>query len=570
MEKLEVHAGTSGSPGALLRLREGFYDERGNLIRQLAHIGSGRVAEHLLTWNADGLLESMTSPPNARGQRYTVTYLYEPVTRSMVQTITDSFGYASHVEYDLRFQEVRRTTDIAGNVTERTFDGFGRLSSVWGPYELGGSVPTIEVAYDTAARPAWALTRNRLEEQGGDGRLDTVVFVDGLKRIIQTKKDAQVEGGTVGMSVTGHLTFDAMGRVEQKGQTLFDTGPKTAYVSGLPVRPTTDTHDLLGRVVRTVGADGSSTSMAYDFGSPVGSSLKQLRSTVTDALNNVRVLYRDVSDRVTAVEERIEGRRPTTRYETDTLGQLRAPGGRGGQYLRLYLRPARPAHLAAHSRYRPHRVALRRRGQPGGAGGPQPAGRRAVHPLRARLPPAACGWTIRSRTTSAMSTAPPGPSPEHTAGRVTRVVDEVGTETRGYGATGRGDAHHAHRAGLPAREIGRAPSRRASPSTPSGGCSASVYPDAEEVRYTYDAGGLLAGATGYRPGSRHAPAEVQVYLRSLEYDSSASAPRGVRQRGEDVLHLRAGHAPPVHALHADAARPHAAGSHLPATIASAT
>ncbi|WP_309893694.1 SpvB/TcaC N-terminal domain-containing protein [Archangium sp.] len=516
VEKLVVHAGTSGSPGALLRMREGFYDERGNLIRQLAHIAAGRVAEHLLTWNADGLLESMTSPPNARGQRYQVTYVYEPVTRSMVRTVTDSFGYASHVEYDVRFQEVRRTTDIAGNVTERTYDGFGRLSSVWGPYEVGGSVPTIKVAYDTAARPAWALTRNRLEEQGGDGWLDTVVFVDGLKRIIQTKKDAQVEGGTVGMSVTGHLTFDAMGRVAQKGQTTFDTGQKTAYVPGQPVRPTTDTYDLLGRVVRTVGADGSLTTMVYDVGSPVGSSLKQLRSTVTDALNNVRVLYRDVSDVVSAVEERIEGRRPTTRYETDVLGQLvRLVDAAGNTSVYTYDLLGRRTSLRT-----PDTGLTELRYDD-------------ANNLVERVDPnlRAAGLSIRYehdyhrlvRVDHPLSDdvsyeyGPPGPSPEHTASRVTRVIDEVGTETRGYGRLGEvtrttrtvrafrpGDRPRTFETRFTFDSFGRMLRVR--------------YPDAEEVRYTYDAGGLLAGATGYRPGSRHAPAEVQVYLRSLEYD----------------------------------------------------
>jgi len=516
VEKLEVHAGTSLAPGGLLRLREGFYDDRGNLLRQLAHIAPGRVAEHLLTWNSDGLLESMTSPPNARGQRYQVTYRYEPVTRTMVERVTDSFGYSSSVEYDVRFQEVRRTTDVAGNVTERTYDGFGRLSSVWGPYDVGGSVPTIEVAYDTTARPAWAFTRNRLEEQGGDGRLDTVVFVDGLQRIIQTKKDAQVEGGTIGMSVTGQLTFDAMGRVAQKGQTTFDTGSKTAYVRGRPVRPTTDTYDLLGRVVHTVGADGSTTTVAYDFGTAEGTSLKQIRATVTDALNNVRVLYRDVSDRVTAVEERIEGRRPTTRYETDVLGQLvRLVDAAGNTSVYTYDLLGRRTSLRT-----PDTGLTELRYDD-------------ANNLVERVDPnlRAMGLSIRyehdfhrlTRVDNPLSDdvtyeyGPPGLSPEHTAGRVTRIVDEVGTETRGYGRLG--EVTRTTRTVRAFRPGDRPRTFETRFAFDSFGRMLRVhYPDGEEVRYTYDAGGLLQSATGYRPGSRHAPAEVQVYLRSLEYD----------------------------------------------------
>jgi RHS repeat-associated protein len=516
VSRLEVHAGTVGAPGKLLRQREGFYDERGKLTRQLALIAQGRVAEHLLTWNADGMLESMTSPPNARGQRYEVRYVYEPVTRSMVSTVTDSFGYASHVEHDVRFQEARRTTDIAGNVTERGYDAFGRLASVWGPYDVGGSTPTIAVTYDTSARPAWAFTRNRLEEDGGDGWLDTVVFVDGLARVIQTKKDAEVEGGHIGMSVTGHLTFDAMGRVEQKGQTTFDMGPKRNYVSGAPVRPATDTHDLLGRVVRNVAADGATTTVTYDFGTPLGTSLAQMRATVTDAMGNVRVLYRDVSDRVTAVEEYIEDRRPTTRYETDALGQLvRMVDAAGNVTAYAYDGLGRRTSLLhpdtglTELRYDDANNLVER-----------------VDPnLRA------AGLSIRyehdyhrlTRVDHPLSEdilyeyGGPGPSAENTAGRVVRMTDEVGTETRGYGRLGEVTrTTRTVRAFRPGDRPRTFETRFGFDSF--GRMQRVLYPDGEEVRYAYDAGGLLKRAVGYRPGSAHAPPEVQVYLRSLEYD----------------------------------------------------
>ncbi|MCI0672675.1 MAG: hypothetical protein L0Y64_19690, partial [Myxococcaceae bacterium] len=516
VRKLVVRSGRAAAPGAVLRMREGAYDERGNLVRQLAHIGGGRVAETLLTWNADGMLESMTSPPNARGQRYVLTYAYEPVTRSMVSTVTDALGYRSEVEHDLRFQEVRRTIDIAGNAMEREYDAFGRLSRVWGPYEVGGAVPTIEVSYDTTARPAWAMTRNLLQEEDGDGRLDTVVFVDGLARFVQTKKDAQIEGGTVGMSVTGHLGFDAMGRPVEKGQTLFDTGPKTRYVTGSPVNPTIDTLDILGRVVKTVSPDGSTTRVSYAFAAPEGATLSQVRATVTDALGNVRVLYRDIADRVTAVEEHIEGRRPTTRYETDALGQLQRIVDAAGNTTRYtYDLLGRRTSLddpdtgLTELRYDDAGNLVERVDPNLRSTGQAIRYEHDYHRLVRIDHPVSEDVTYEYGA--------PG-APENGAGRVVRITDEVGEETRGYGRLG--EVVRTTRGVRAFRPADRPRTFTTRFGFDSFGRMLSVlYPDGELLRYTYDSGGLLRSATGYRPASRHAPAETQVYLRLLEYDA---------------------------------------------------
>ncbi len=276
VRQLDVWAGPRSAPGPVLRRREGFHDDRGNIVRLLAHISEGRAAETVLSWNPDGMLESLTAPPNAHGERYQLHYAYDPVIRAQPFRTRDSFGYTSTAEYDPHFNAVIRTVDVAGHATVQDYDVFGRLTKVWGPYDPPAGAPTVEVHYGHEARPAWAMTRNRLPTEGSDDRLDTVLFVDGLGRLVQSKKDVEVDGGHVGHSVSGHQTYDRMGRVAEQGQSFFHQGQATTYVPGTPVRPAFSEYDVLGRVVRSVDPDGSTAQTVYDFGTPAGTSVKQM------------------------------------------------------------------------------------------------------------------------------------------------------------------------------------------------------------------------------------------------------------------------------------------------------
>jgi RHS repeat-associated protein len=515
---VEVRTGRASTTATtLLRLREGEYDARGDLVRHRVRVDAGHVAETDLVWNADGLLERMMGPPNSTGQRYEVRYIYEPYGRALTRQIEDSFGYTSSAEYDLRFGEATRTTDVAGNHMERQYDSFGRLARLWGPYEPTSGPPTIEVQYQVNAWPAWALTRNKApsEDSSGHPWLDTVVFMDGRSRIIQTKKDGEV-GGAVGMTVSGHLAYDVMGRVTARGHPFFSSADKQRFIAGLPLRPTLSEHDILGRVVRTLAPDGAETTLAYGFGIPTGMTVKQLRSTVRDALGNVRVLYRDTADRSTATEEWIQGRKPTTRYDFDPLGQL----------VRIFDAAGTVTEMAYDLRGRRTSIATPDTGltelRYDMAGN-----------LVERVDPnmRATGLSIQYayefnrliRIDRPLSDdilfqyGPPGPSVENVASRVVRVVDEAGVETRGYGRLG--EMTRTTRTVRPLKPSDRARTFETRLVFDSFGRMLSVtYPDGEHLRYGYDAGGLLRTATGHRPGSRHAPAEVQVYLSSILYD----------------------------------------------------
>lgn len=62
-----------------------------------------------------------------------------------------------------------------------------RRTKVFGPYGFRAPAPTIEMAYHPEQRTPAALTTHRLATAaGGFTQLRTVLFIDGLGRVLQT------------------------------------------------------------------------------------------------------------------------------------------------------------------------------------------------------------------------------------------------------------------------------------------------------------------------------------------------------------------------------------------------
>ncbi|AUX48099.1 uncharacterized protein SOCE26_096290 [Sorangium cellulosum] len=314
------------------------------------------------TWQFEfddvGNLETSINPNS-----YTLTYRYDEVTYSYRTCVSDSFAYRSNSVPNYLYGTVAQETDTNGHTMVHRYDEFGRLSAVWGPSDLAGDgegesavpvecepsqvwtdeelagagEPTVGFTYalradQTAALPAWAKTSHKDEEHAGDA-IVTVTFADGLGRVFQTKKDHERDTGTgteLGMTVSGAVAFDALGRVEEQGQPVFSAEPETSFVAVEMQRGTRLRHDVLSRtrLVETpdTNAPEGYARTATEHGLVAFEGRLLFQEMVIDANGKVRSTYRDVGGRIAAVEEfnRIEEveRQIVTRYGHNPLGEL--------------------------------------------------------------------------------------------------------------------------------------------------------------------------------------------------------------------------------------------------------
>jgi RHS repeat-associated protein len=485
-------------------------------LRSLVSGTSESVAN--LEWYPDGHawagnLAKVISPLNHLNQRYYVEYEYDGVIAAHVTKTTDVHGYVSEAQYDYALGENVWTKDVNGQETSREFDGFGRLWRVAAPgFTL--SNPTIEIAYSPTAAVPRALTKNKLP---GGGTLDTVVLMDGIGRVIQTKKTAEVWSGSeestaVGWAVTGHQLFDVMGRVAEQGQTFFEANLSTAYSPGTPKNPTRLLYDVLGRTFQTVEPNGAVTRLRFGFGTPAGTAIVRHQTTAVDALGKVRVTYQDAAERTAAVEEHIEGRTPTTLYAYDRLGQLVTVTDAAGNQTKVeYDLLGR-------------RTKLDNRDTGITVFGFDLAGNQ-VSRQDARNVVTTYVYDFErlkeihyptARRNVTYDYGAPG-AVENAAGRITTVTDDVGTETLGYDVLG--NMARSTRTIDPLR-----PGDRTRTYTTTfqfdvyGRMLSMLYPDGETLRYAYDAGGLLKSAQGARPATKWDPAQTETYLAKLLYD----------------------------------------------------
>ncbi|MDI2124976.1 SpvB/TcaC N-terminal domain-containing protein [Yinghuangia seranimata] len=510
---------TAAATGAVLRHREASVDCATGEVRQAReYLDDNTAAVSDMEFLPDGNLKSVTGPPNAAGQRYKLEYGYDTAVGVHIESITDSFGYRSTSAYNLKYGVPERTTDENGQSLLMAYDSFGRLDTVTGPYEAGSGQATIDFEYHPEAPVPYATTRH-LDRAAGSVRadtIDTVTFTDGLKRVLQTKKDASVSASPGAasadvMTVSGRVTFDTLGRTVEKYYPL--TEPKgaanTAFNAAFDtVAPTRDTFDVLDRQVKTVRPDGVTSETAYGFG-PDRAGVTRAEKTSTDGNGKKVRTYADVRGLTTAVRQTNGTAVIWTDYAYDPVKQVTAVTDDKGNVTRTsYDAAGRRTVLDSPD-----------------------AGRTETRYDLAGNPVAKTTANLRAANTSieydydysrlkairyptfpgnnvTYAYGAPGAA-ENGAARITEIHDAAGTVTRGYGPLG---------------EV----TRETRTITVAGGAPRTyttlwrfdafnrvlqlTYPDGEVLTYGYDSGGQVGKATGSKSGTDY------TYLDRLDYD----------------------------------------------------
>ena len=515
--------------GSLLRHRESSFDcGNGDLteLRQATEGTASAVSDFQYAGN--GNLTAVAGPPNLRGQRYTLGFAYDAPTHSHVIAVTDAFGQISTSDYDFRFGAVTKDTDDNGNSIISSFDDFGRISTLVGPFEAGTGLATIQFDYHPEQSVPYAHTANVDVFRSVADPIETVIFTDGLQRVIQTKKDATVFQGKASspvdvMTVSGCVAFDHVGRTFEAFYPT--TEPKSALVNLAYDRscdpkapPTTTAFDVLGRPLVTTLPDSTSMHLAYTL-APDRQGQTRFATTTTDALGTRSVTYRDIRDRILAVQQFNAPKNEViwTEYGYDPVDQLlRVRDDHGNLTTVTYDLAGRTRFLDSPDAGRVETV--------------YDAASNVVQKITSNLRAASQAIAYDHDFTRLVAVHYPqfpdndvtyqygSPAllgqPGNLVGRIVKVTDASGSEVRAY-----------DKLGQLIQQIKTVASKTQGTSDNSpeiwtthylydtwGRLQQMTYPDGEVLTYAYDSGGLVRAASGVKLGVK-AP-----YVQRLEYD----------------------------------------------------
>jgi RHS repeat-associated protein len=299
--------------GAILRQRNADYDCPGGDLVGLTHVtdAAGSTSSSAFAYDSFGNLSQVVGAPNHAGERYTLNFTYDPDIQTHIASATDSFGYSSETQYDLRFGEPSSITDQNGNTITKTFDAFGRPATVVGPYEQTTGYATVTYEYHPEATVPWARTQNLDPFRDLADPIETIVFTDGMKRVVQSKKDITEHQGAGGaavdrMSVSGLQTSDFVGRLVDKYYPTVEPKNNTANEQYNPmpdgVTPTRNSYDVMDRLTHTDYPDGTTMSQVYSLDND-RHGVRRAVLTVTDQMGNDSVTYSDVREQVMATQQ---------------------------------------------------------------------------------------------------------------------------------------------------------------------------------------------------------------------------------------------------------------------------
>lgn len=321
----------------------------GDVTESRQYLQSGDVAKTSFEYDVYGNVIKTTRPENATGQRLSYACQYDDEVKTYKTKTTDSYGYTSSATYDVRFGQLLSATDMNGQKTLYTFDNAGRISSITNPMEVAAGVPfTVTYAYHPGDAVPWAAVK-QYDPSNPSNFIETATFCDGLKRVIQTKKDGAIFTGAQSpdqemMLVSGDDKFDAFGRTvsttypttEAKGT----TGTMNTVADAVP--PIRKTYDILDRPLTVTLPDGAVTTMTYDFGTD-NSGAAQFKIKTTDANGISKENYTNVRSLLKATKEQYrQGSDVWTSYDYNPVDELvKVTDDRGNSIISSYDRMGR-------------------------------------------------------------------------------------------------------------------------------------------------------------------------------------------------------------------------------------
>ena len=307
------------------------YNEQGKLTIEKIYNNDGTEAIYDMSYDSYGNVLNFIKPADENGGRQNYYYTYDNVTYTYPTSITDAFNLTATATYDYRFGVPLEKTDPAGNRMVYTYDYRGRTKTITGPKELAANKPyTIFMKYypteGTGQNEDIGVNRDfpysityHYDQQHPNDNIETVVICDNIGRVIQTKKDAVVNGVSKTM-VSGKIILDEFGRTIKQYQPFSENFDTTYSYNGTFASgsETTTTYDIMDRKTSVIYPYNDTTTMNYSIAQDYSNKRRFLTKT-TDPLNRTTSTYTDYAGKTTEVIDALNG---STRMRYDCLHQL--------------------------------------------------------------------------------------------------------------------------------------------------------------------------------------------------------------------------------------------------------
>ena len=126
------------------------------------------------------------------------------------------------------------------------------------------------------------LSERHYDPQHPTNPIQTILICDGTGRMLQTKKDAEVEGVPMLLN-SGRVEYDCFGRTVKQYYPFARNLTDTVYINYFDAATlTTTTYDILDRPLKVILPNLDSTMTVYGFGTDTESGKTYFMSTITD------------------------------------------------------------------------------------------------------------------------------------------------------------------------------------------------------------------------------------------------------------------------------------------------
>jgi RHS repeat-associated protein len=319
---------TVNGTGTTYRKRESVIDPNTGSITQIKQfLSDTEVAIHDMEYDGFGNLTKITRPKNSRDQRLRFEYAYDNSVFIYPTKVSNGYGYSSEAVYDFRYGQALSSKDLNGNEITYELDDLGRVVKITGPYErASGHGYTIKFEYHPEATVPWALTKHFDPAYPGND-METSTFVDGLERVLQTKKDVALFDGESRtdkeqMAVSGRVLFDAFGRpVKAFYPVTENIGSLGVFNTAFDaVAPTETVYDVLNRTISMTLPYGAIIKTVYGF-APDRSGRQQFSTKTTDPNGKQTEQFTDVRGRITSIKNHTSSSPVWTSFKYNAINE---------------------------------------------------------------------------------------------------------------------------------------------------------------------------------------------------------------------------------------------------------